>query len=117
MQPRPIARPLSFMLAALLSAAMTLPLCAQTVETTPASQGLLRPGEPLLTIESGLHAGSLRSLSADREGRWLVTGSSDKTVRIWALPSGNPAGVIRPPIGRGGDGIINAVARDVSGEV
>lgn len=110
MQPRPIARPLSFMLAALLSAAMTPPLCAQTVETTPASQGLLRPGEPLLTIESGLHAGSLRSLSADREGRWLVTGSSDKTVRIWALPSGNPAGVIRPPIGRGGDGIINAVA-------
>ena len=110
MDPRRIAHLLALLLAAMLSAAMPLPLCAQTAEPVPAVEGPLKPGEPVLTIESGLHSASLRSLSTDRASRWLVTGSADKTVRIWDLPSGSPAGVIRPPIGRGGDGMINAVA-------
>ena len=117
MHSRRIIRTLTFLLAVLPSAAIPPALCAQTAETMPASEGPLRPGEPLLTIESGLHAGSLRSLSVDRANRWLVTGSSDKTVRIWDLPSGNPAGIIRPPIGRGGDGIINAVAVSPDGGI
>jgi WD40 repeat protein len=69
-----------------------------------------QPSEPILTIEAGLHAGSLRSMSTDEANRFLVTGSSDKTVRVWDLPTGNLLGILRPPVGRGGDGAIMAVA-------
>jgi WD40 repeat protein len=69
-----------------------------------------QPSEPILTIEAGLHAGSLRSMATDEANRFLVTGSSDKTVRVWDLPSGRLLGILRPPVGRGGDGAIMAVA-------
>ena len=117
MHSRRIVRALTLLLAVLPSAAMPLSLCAQTAEPVPAAEGPLKPGEPVLTIESGLHSASLRSLSTDRASRWLVTGSADKTVRIWDLPSGSAAGVIRPPIGRGGDGMINAVAISPDGGI
>jgi WD40 repeat protein len=69
-----------------------------------------QPSEPILAIEVGLHSGSLRSVSTDEANRVLVTGSSDKTARIWDLPTGRLLGVLRPPVGKGGDGIILAVA-------
>ena len=68
-----------------------------------------QPGEPILTIEAGLHAGSLRSMATDEANRYLVTGSSDKTVRVWDLPAGRLLGILRPPVGRGGEGAIMAV--------
>ena len=93
-----------------LTAAFALPLCAQPDETTLAASAPSIPAEPILTIEAGLHAGSLRSMATDEANRFLVTGSSDKTVRIWELSSGNLLGVLRPPVGKGGDGAIMAVA-------
>jgi WD40 repeat protein len=40
----------------------------------------------------------------------LATASSDKTVRLWRLPEGRLVRTLRPPIGPGHDGAINAVA-------
>ena len=61
-------------------------------------------------IESGLHSNSIRGLSADEAGRWLVTGSVDKTVRIWDAQTGILLGILRPPIGKLSEGVIIAVA-------
>ena len=117
MHSRRIPRIATLLLAAVCTTAFPFTLCAQPAETTPAFEGPLKAGEPILTIESGLHAGSLRSMAVDRQNRYLVTGSSDKTIRIWDLPSGNPAGILRPPIGRGGDGLISAVAVSPDGNL
>ncbi|HEX7539742.1 MAG TPA: hypothetical protein VF358_05525, partial [Syntrophales bacterium] len=110
MHSRRIVHALSLLIAMSLTAAFALPLCAQPDETTLAASAPSIPAEPILTIEAGLHAGSLRSMATDEANRFLVTGSSDKTVRIWELSSGNLLGVLRPPVGKGGDGAIMAVA-------
>jgi WD40 repeat protein len=67
-------------------------------------------GEPILAIEAGLHSNSLRDMSTDEANRFLVTGSTDKTVRIWDLPTGKLLGILRPPIGKLSEGMILAVA-------
>jgi WD40 repeat protein len=46
----------------------------------------------------------------DASGRLLATAGFDKTVRLWSLPGGKPAGVLRPPIGAEQEGEIYAVA-------
>jgi hypothetical protein len=32
---------------------------------------------PVLTVDPGTHTATIRSVSADRDGRWAVTGSED----------------------------------------
>ena len=83
---------------------------AQTDELLPTAGSNLKADEPLLTIEAGLHSASLRSLATDDANRILVTGSIDKTVRVWDLPTGRLLGILRPPIGKGNVGMILAVA-------
>jgi WD40 repeat protein len=78
------------------------------------AQGL--PVKPILRIETGTHTGSIQNIDADAAERYLVSGSDDKTVRIWDLPSGKLLRVLRPPIGEGPgivegkDGVVYAVA-------
>jgi WD40 repeat protein len=49
-------------------------------------------------------------MDTDAENNFLVTGSEDKTIRVWKLPSGEAIRVIRPPIGKGKDGMVTALA-------
>lgn len=35
------------------------------------------------------HAAGIASIANSPDGKWLATGSQDKTVKLWALPSGN----------------------------
>jgi WD40 repeat protein len=65
--------------------------------------------EPMLTIEAGTHTASLRRMATDAGNRFLVTGSADKTVRVWDLPAGQLLRILRPPVGKGHEGIIEAV--------
>jgi WD40 repeat protein len=46
----------------------------------------------------------------DTAGKLLVSGSYDKTVRLWSLPDGKLRAVLRPPIGPEQEGEIYAVA-------
>ncbi len=110
MRSRRIVRTLTLLTAALLSAVIASPLCAQPDETTQAVSGPPIPTEPILTIEAGLHSNSIRDMATDEAGRWLVTGSIDKTVRIWDAQNGRLLGILRPPVGRLGDGVILTVA-------
>jgi len=73
------------------------------------------PAEPILRIETGMHSAAIRAVDVDAACRLIVTGSEDKTARLWALPdsgSGEPKllQVLRVPIGPGENGKVHAVA-------
>ena len=64
----------------------------------------------MLVIDPGMHTAEIRRASADRDGRWAVTGSDDKTIRVWSLADGSLARTIRVPAGPGNVGKVYAVA-------
>ncbi|GER92398.1 hypothetical protein A45J_0113 [hot springs metagenome] len=68
------------------------------------------PREPILRIETGMHTAVIRRISIDRDERFLVTGSEDKTIRLWELRTGKLLKTLRPPIDEGKEGMIYAVA-------
>jgi WD40 repeat protein len=70
---------------------------------------------PVLVVDPGTHTATIRSASADRDGRWAVTGSDDKTVRIWSLADGKLERTIRLPAGPGNVGKVYAVAMSPDG--
>lgn len=71
--------------------------------------------EPILCIETSMHTAPIRRIGVDRENRYLVTASHDKTVRVWELSSGKLLRVLRPPIGNGDEGKLYAVALSPDG--
>ncbi|HKV11954.1 MAG TPA: caspase family protein [Thermoanaerobaculia bacterium] len=66
--------------------------------------------EPILRVETGMHTAHIESIFTDSAGHFLVTGSRDKTVRVWDLASGNLLRILRPRIGPGRQGDVYAVA-------
>jgi len=70
---------------------------------------------PVLVVDPGMHTAAITSASADRDGRWAVTGSLDKTVRIWSLADGKLERTIRLPAGPGYVGNVYAVAMSADG--
>ncbi|GFO55637.1 hypothetical protein GMSM_26440 [Geomonas sp. Red276] len=75
--------------------------------------------EPILRVETGMHTAMIKKIAVDAAGRWLVSASDDKTVRVWELTDQAkgaavmallPSRVLRPPIGAGNEGKIFAVA-------
>jgi WD40 repeat protein len=86
----------------------------------PACSQPLPPTEPIPRIEAGMHNAPIRRIGVDASCRLMVTGSEDKTARLWALPEqgvGAPKllHVLRVPIGPGHDGKIFAVALSPDG--
>jgi WD40 repeat protein len=89
-------------------AAMTLSVAVHAAEP---------PSEPILRIDSGEHTGEIRRISADRQGRYLVTASNDKTARIWDLRNGQLLKTLRIPIGPEQEGQLKAVAMSPDGDI
>ena len=96
---------------------------------------------PMLRIEPGMHTAQIKRIGVDRACKLIVTGSEDKTARLWALPEsargarllqriwhrlrprpedghGAPRllRTLRVPIGDGNDGKIYAVALSPDGK-
>ncbi len=69
----------------------------------------------MLRIEAEQHTAVINRLDLDREGRFLVTGSNDKTARVWTLPEGRLLQVLRPLIGPGDEGKVYAVGLSPDG--
>src|SRR5215471_18666484 len=65
---------------------------------------------PVLRLETGMHTAPIRAAAVDAGGHLLATASFDKTVRLWALPGGEPLRILRPAIGSGQEGELFAVA-------
>ena len=72
---------------------------------------------PVLVLEPGMHTAAIRRADVDREGRFAVTGSHDKTVRVWSLADGRLQRTIRLPAGPGNVGKVYAVAISPDGEL
>ncbi|NBQ70799.1 MAG: hypothetical protein EBU46_18990 [Nitrosomonadaceae bacterium] len=66
--------------------------------------------EPVLKLETGQHTAVIIRIDTDREGRFAITGSDDKTARVWSIPDGKLLTVLRPPVGMGNQGKVYAVA-------
>lgn len=80
--------------------------CAAPAE----AQSPAPPAVPFLRVEAGGHTAPVNRLAVDAAGRLLATASDDRTVRLWSLPDGTPAGVLRVPIGEEAEGELYAVA-------
>jgi WD40 repeat protein len=64
-----------------------------------------------------MHTAVTRAAAVDASGRFLATGSDDKTVRIWSASDGKLLQIIRMPAGPGHIGEIHAVAMSPDGNI
>lgn len=87
-------------------------------KTATAGSGLAAepPKDPILRIEVGSHTAVINKVASDATGRFLVTASDDKTLRVWDLPpaagkskSLRATRTIRLPIGAGIEGKLYAM--------
>lgn len=83
---------------------------ADPCEETVAEELPYYDGNPVLSINAGQHSSDITSMDSDAKGRYLVTGSSDKTVRVWDLSRGRLDKTIHIPFGGGPVGSVGAVA-------
>ncbi|MGE0240967.1 MAG: caspase family protein, partial [Parvibaculaceae bacterium] len=83
---------------------------------TPAAAAEL-PTEPQLRIDGGMHTAIIRRLDVSADGRILVTGSEDKTVRAWSIPDGRLLRTLRLPVAPGDVGKVFAVALSPDGKL
>ena len=83
---------------------------AATITEVPLPQA----EDVFLRIEPGMHTASIWRIGVDATGKLMVTGSDDKTARLWALSEGcakpELLRTFRVPIGEGNAGKIYAVA-------
>src|SRR6266436_537267 len=103
-QGRSIRRSLALLPALLFAVVATPPATAQLSE------------QPILVVDPGMHTAALKSVGVDAAGRLAVTGSDDKTVRVWSLADGKLLQTIRIPAGPDNIGRIYAVAMSPDGD-
>jgi WD40 repeat protein len=65
---------------------------------------------PVLAIDPGMHTARIWAQAVDAAGRYAVTGSEDRTVRIWSIADGKLLRTIWIPVGPEYVGTIYAVA-------
>src|SRR5215471_185578 len=70
---------------------------------------------PVLVIDPGMHTAPIRDVGVDAAGQIAVTGSWDKTVRVWSLSDGTLLRSIRMPAGPDNVGKIYAIAMSPDG--
>ncbi len=83
------------------------------VSAAAAPSGLYE--QPLLVVDPGMHTAPIRRADVDEAGTYAVTGSHDKTVRVWSLHPPHLLTTIRMPAGPGHLGKVFAVAMSPDG--
>jgi WD40 repeat protein len=70
-----------------------------------------------LRLDTGGHTAMIGSIAVDAKAKHLVTGSDDKTARVWQVADGVLVQTLRPPLGTGDEGKVYAVAISPDGSV
>jgi WD40 repeat protein len=65
---------------------------------------------PVLAVDPGMHTARIWAQAVDAAGRYAVTGSDDRTVRVWSVADGKVLRTIWIPVGPEYVGAIYAVA-------
>jgi len=73
------------------------------------------PEAAILRLDPGMHIARINRIAVSGDGKLLATASHDKTAKIWELPGAKLLNTLRPPIGEGNQGRIDAVALDPKG--
>jgi WD40 repeat protein len=73
------------------------------------------PTKPILRLNTTAHTAPIHGIATDRENRFAVTASEDKTARVWSLPDGRLLSVLRVPIDYSDMGKLYAVAMTQDG--
>ena len=82
-----------------------LALLLASAVLTPASAA-----DPILTVDSGGHQSIIWDLKVSADGRYLVSASADKTIRVWDTRTKKEVRKILGPVGAGPIGTIYAIA-------
>jgi WD40 repeat protein len=93
-----------------------LPALLFAVVAAPAAMAQLYD-QPMLVVEPGMHTAPIICVAVDAAGRYAVTGSHDKTARVWSLTDGKLLQTIRMPAGPNNIGKIYAVAMSPDGDL
>jgi WD40 repeat protein len=72
--------------------------------------------QPILRVETGMHTTLIRNMVVDAPRNRIITGSDDKTVRIWQMPDARLISVLRAPMDVSHEGQIFAVAVSPDGK-
>lgn len=70
---------------------------------------------PILVLDAGGHTATVNRVVWTQDSRRLISVANDKTIRIWDVATGETARVLRPPIGPGPAGMLNAAALSSDG--
>jgi WD40 repeat protein len=70
---------------------------------------------PVLAIDPGMHTASIQAQAVDAKGRFAVTGSDDRTVRVWSIADRKLLRTIWIPVGPEKVGDVYAVAINPDG--
>ncbi len=89
-------------------AALLVLLAASALAQEPSGTGLFE--RPVLALDPGMHTAMINRADVDRSGSYAVTGSDDRTVRVWKVADGALLRTIPLPVGPGNVGKVFAVA-------
>ena len=93
----------------------SLSACVETQKSNPAPKPNYYAGRPLLQIDPGGHKALIMDVVFTPDGRYLVSASADKLIRVWDIETGETVRTLRGEIGVGDEGQIYAMALSPDG--
>jgi len=76
---------------------------------------ILATEQPILQIDPGGHKAIINDVVFTPDGRYLVSASNDKLIRVWDIETGKTVRTLRGQIGAGNEGKIYAMALSPDG--
>jgi WD40 repeat protein len=97
-------------IAVALSALTVLVFASALAQDQGSKDGTDLYDRPALAVDPGMHSAAIWSQAVDAAGHFAVTGSPDRTVRIWSLADGKLLRTVWIPSGPGRVGSVSQVA-------